>query len=374
MPLSFRGQSSSCLKEVRMMADNRINEISHHMTEETMTAFVENEKARGASDNMIRRFTGAVKVIYDYLPEDKCVTKERLLAWRVGMEEKGYSQLTVQNYVKYVNRYLDFVGCPEIRFNRGKAKNIQGMEFGFLTALEPTEKRDRKDVVWLCECRCGKRIELPATRLITHNTLSCGCILKEHMSRANQYIDSTSLRQSLDETVISTRSESGYVGVTKKRGKWQAQITYKRKRYNLGTYSKLEDAVKARARGKALILDDAMSLKEIYEALHKDELPLPKKGTEPKQIILKETVKSESTSSLPTKRTDNTSGQTGVHFRKEKWEARICHNGLRYMLGRFERIEDAVAARKKAEELLLSDPDRFVELYSEKARIYKIKK
>lgn len=42
------------MKEVRMMTDNRIDESSHHMTEETMTAFLENEKARGASDNMIR--------------------------------------------------------------------------------------------------------------------------------------------------------------------------------------------------------------------------------------------------------------------------------------------------------------------------------
>lgn len=362
------------MSQTHMVTENRIYEISHHMTEETMAAFLEHEKTLGSSANMLRRFAGAVRVVYEFLPEDKCVTKERLLSWRTGMEGKGYAPDTILNYVKCINQYLDFVGCSEIRFNRGKAKNIQGMKFGFLTALEPTGKRDRKDVVWICECRCGKRIELPATRLLTHNTLSCGCILKEHMNRANRYIDNTSLRQSLDETVISTRSESGYIGVTKKRGKWQAHITYKKKRYNLGTYTKLEDAVKARAKGKALILDDAATLMELYDVLHADDSPLPKKGNEPKQKHTEESRQASNSSPLPVVRADNTSGQTGVSFRKEKWEARICYNGLRYMLGRFESIEEAIAKRKTAEDILLSDPDEFVRLYSEKARVYRVRK
>ena len=43
------------------------------------------------------------------------------------------------------------------------------------------------------------------------------------------------------------------------------------------------------------------------------------------------------------------------------------------MLGRFEDIDDAIAARKQAEEDLKKNPEEFVKLYSAKYRVYKIK-
>ncbi len=47
---------------------------------------------------------------------------------------------------------------------------------------------------------------------------------------------------------------SGYTGVYRnnKLGTWTAQITFMRKTYYLGTYEKLEDAVKARQRGEEM--------------------------------------------------------------------------------------------------------------------------
>jgi hypothetical protein len=48
---------------------------------------------------------------------------------------------------------------------------------------------------------------------------------------------------------------------------------------------------------------------------------------------------------------DNTSGHTGVTWRKQKskWNAYIKHNYKRVNLGYFENLEDAVAARKAGE-------------------------
>lgn len=245
---------------------------SNIMTPERMASFIAHEKNNGASENMIRRLTCAVNAVYDHLPEDKLLTKERLLRWRKSMEESGYASITVQNYVKYINRYLDHAGCSEIRFNRGKAKDITDMTFGYLKAIEPTGGKNRGDIVWRCRCKCGKTVELPATRLLLGNTLSCGCLHKEHFQRVNKYIANTSLRQSLSEQTESSRSASGYMGVTAKRDKWQAYITYKGKHYSLGCYSKLEDAVKARANAKQLVREDAMKLLEFYDEIHKHDL------------------------------------------------------------------------------------------------------
>ena len=341
------------------------NTNNHQMNQESMVAFIEYHTNRGASDNMARRFKAAVKMLYEFLPEDKLITRDRLLEWRADLNEKGYAYQTVQNYVIWINLYLDYVGLSGIRFNRGKMKDISGVEFGYLTAIEPTDKRNRKDVVWLCRCRCGTMIELPATRLIGNNTLSCGCILKETIKRANKYFGGTSLEQSLKEKVVSTRSASGYVGVTKKRDKWQAYIVYKRQYINLGVYSKLEDAIKARARGKEAVMEDAAELLKVYEAIHENDEALPNKATEPQRDFSCEPRVINNQPTTAAKRLDNTSGYTGVSFRKSKWEARICYNKLRYILGRFETQDEAIKARQDAENLLKADPGAFIEHYEE---------
>ncbi len=53
------------------------------------------------------------------------------------------------------------------------------------------------------------------------------------------------------------------------------------------------------------------------------------------------------------KRSDNTTGVTGVYFRKDtqKYFAQINSHGKTYRLGNFERFEDAVKARKEAESI-----------------------
>lgn len=49
--------------------------------------------------------------------------------------------------------------------------------------------------------------------------------------------------------------------------------------------------------------------------------------------------------------TNNTSGHTGISFHKLKgqWYARISFKGKTYNLGYFDKIEDAIQARKEAE-------------------------
>ena len=347
------------------MAETMINTCSHLMTPDTMAAFIESEIKKGASENTVRRLKATVKMVYEFLPEDKLLTRERLLELRADLNEKGYAYQTIQNYVKWINIYLDYAGLSEIRFNRGKGKDISGMEFGFITAIEPTEKRHRKDVVWLCRCRCGTMLEMPATRLILNNTLSCGCIQKEKIKRANKYFGGTSLEKSLKDPVTSTRSMSGYVGVTRKRDKWQAYITYKREHISLGVYEKLEDAVKARARGKEAVMADATELLKIYEAIHENDEALPSKSTLPKNDLPYEPRVVNNQPTTAAKRLDNKSGYTGVSFRKNKWEARICYNKLRYFLGRFDTQDEAIKARQDAEKLLQTGPDAFVVHYED---------
>ena len=60
-------------------------------------------------------------------------------------------------------------------------------------------------------------------------------------------------------------------------------------------------------------------------------------------------VSSEGNCRNRTKRADNKSGVTGVNFQCGKWVARITHNKKKVNLGSFNNLEDAKAARLKAE-------------------------
>lgn len=67
-----------------------------------------------------------------------------------------------------------------------------------------------------------------------------------------------------------------------------------------------------------------------------------------------------------TVRRNNTSGVPGVDWltRKRRWRASICFKGRRYSLGSFGRFEDAVRARRRAEETL---HDEFVREFDKSA-------
>ena len=54
---------------------------------------------------------------------------------------------------------------------------------------------------------------------------------------------------------------------------------------------------------------------------------------------------------------NNTSGHTGVsyHVRRGQWYARISFRGKTYSLGYYDNLDDAIAARKKAEKIKFDD-------------------
>lgn len=59
-------------------------------------------------------------------------------------------------------------------------KNLRGVEFGRLTAVEPVGKSKYGRVIWSCLCSCGTRIDIPSMYLLAKDgTRSCGCLRKK---------------------------------------------------------------------------------------------------------------------------------------------------------------------------------------------------
>lgn len=132
-------------------------------------------------------------------------------------------------------------GC---RNNR--TKNLQGVKFGLLTALEPTPEKDTDgSVKWLCRCDCGNYKVVSSNKLRMEHTTSCGCIAYSTAQEAKIYVDGTCVNQMLSEKV-SRNNTSGYRGVSRAGKRWQAYISYAGKMRFLGKFATKEEAAEAR--------------------------------------------------------------------------------------------------------------------------------
>lgn len=61
----------------------------------------------------------------------------------------------------------------------GKFIDITGQRFNMLIALRPTDKRDGHNVIWECQCDCGKIALISGKRLRNGQAKCCGCLYKK---------------------------------------------------------------------------------------------------------------------------------------------------------------------------------------------------
>ncbi len=242
------------------------------LTREYIDTYLQQKQGTGISPSAVKKYRTPLNALQQWLGEDKTLSAERLQAWRKHIEAQGYSKVTVQNYVKTVNNFLRAIGLETMCIPRPIRNDLTGQTFGYLTILEPIEERKGRNLVWKCACKCGNITYVPTALLLSGRTSSCGCLKEEILDYHNGRIDGTDLSKALDDTVFNPNSVSGYVGVYLSRGKWEAYITYKKKRYYLGSYNNKEDAIKARTRAKELVMEDAQRLQELLE-LQKHEHP-----------------------------------------------------------------------------------------------------
>lgn len=58
-----------------------------------------------------------------------------------------------------------------------------GQRFGKLIALDRAGYTKTKKILWRCKCDCGKETLVDICSLVTGNTVSCGCYLKERITK-----------------------------------------------------------------------------------------------------------------------------------------------------------------------------------------------
>ncbi|MFI3214906.1 MAG: hypothetical protein R3Y24_16455 [Eubacteriales bacterium] len=114
-----------------------------------------------------------------------------------------------------------------------------------------------KESKWLCRCDCGTEVVVLHSALTRGRTTSCGCkqeeVRRENFEKHIHFVDGTCIEKIAAKTTPKNNT-SGFRGVNKREnGKFRASITFKGKRYDLGTYLSLEEAIEARVAGEIMV-------------------------------------------------------------------------------------------------------------------------
>ncbi|WP_252251159.1 AP2 domain-containing protein [Clostridium sp. VAP52] len=210
-------------------------------------------------------------------------------------------------------------------------------KLGMLVLIKK-EKRNNK-IYWYCECECGNKKWIRADALTKKNpTKSCGCL-----ARSSQF----------------TKKD-----ITNKRfGKLIAIRPTGQKRGNSTVWE-----CECDCGNTCYIAIDCLN-SEKTKSCGCNQKEQRKKMRKLGQIKLKKTNFIEGTSILHITHDkllkNNTSGITGVSWdgSRKKWKAQIEFKGKHYDLKRHKNKEDAIKARKDAEEELFGN---FLEWYNKK--------
>ncbi|NJA28729.1 hypothetical protein GSQ33_02115 [Clostridioides difficile] len=147
-------------------------------------------------------------------------------------------------------------GCMQSE-TQFKQNDLTNKKFGRLTAIKNTREKARSGhYIWLCKCTCGNEIKTAENNLTAGRTKSCGCLKKEaeirnarialRVHQEKNIVDNTNI-SIIKKTEASTNSKTKVRGVcwNKEKGKYHAQIEFKKVHHNLGYYDNIEDAEKA---------------------------------------------------------------------------------------------------------------------------------
>lgn len=205
-------------------------------------------------------------------------------------------------------------------------KDLTGQRFGRLVAVKALPPAPgRRNKRWECRCDCGNTSVVDGSNLTTGNTISCGCA-RFGRSRTK---DITGNRFGRLTAMMPTGRKNGT---------------------NVFWLCQCDCGKQTEASSDNLRSGSVTSCGCYTKELAERNL---KKGQE--SFIENELKDQTALCSLTAKTpSNNTSGRKGVYFdgKRGKWVAQIVFQRKCYNLGRYNKFEDAVKAREKAEEKL----------------------
>lgn len=221
--------------------------------------------------------------------------------------------------------------------------DLTGETFERLTVIKLDHQHPKnKSKYWLCQCSCGNKTIVSSTRLLRKEIRSCGCLAKELTKIRNKKYNTYDL--SGEYGICYTRQGKEFWFDKEDYDRIKDYCWSNQKGYAVTKLPKEENQPHENIYMHRIVMgcsnDGELDVDHIFGKPHdnrKEKLRICTKA----ENCLNNAI-----------RKDNTSGATGVMWRKDtlQWNAVIHKNRKTYWLGAFNNFNDAVKARKEGEE------------------------
>lgn len=230
---------------------------------------------------------------------------------------------------------MNFLHYLMIWTNMGTAKNLLNQKFERLTVIEDCGSNKHKQKIWRCHCKCGSEIIATSSSLLSGNTKSCGCLQRE--------IARSQLRK-YNTYDLSGEYGVGYTSNTNHKFYFDLEDYEKIKNY---CWCECQGYIETKINNSSIRLHRLLfevSDKEVIDHINHDTLDNRKYN-----LRIATVSQNGMNQKLSTR---NTSGEKGVswHKRDKCWRAFITVNKKYIHLGSFNTKDEAILARRKAEE------------------------
>lgn len=223
---------------------------------------------------------------------------------------------------------------------------MKGKKCGRLTVIGISPNKyyypnGRSENRWICQCDCGKIIEIRGSFLRNGNSISCGCYRddkckqRRHLNTYiihDDYIEGVSHNQDINFFIDKEDFEliKDYTWTTNKDGYMVTRMRVKDK-YRM------------------------VRMHRLIMGVHETSTPLIDHINRNKTDNRKNNLRfaNKSINAMNSKQRESTTGICGVYYREDcikPYSAHINIDGKRILLGRFNTLDEAAIARKQAEQ------------------------
>lgn len=234
-------------------------------------------------------------------------------------------------------------------------QDLTGQTFSRLTVIERAEdqysERGTKKIMWRCRCECGNETIVGGSHLKSGHTRSCGCLMKESAAKQGRASRQYNKYEFKDDYVIGyTNQGCPFYFDIDDYNLVKQYCWYKYNGYittNTPIELKNTNKYKNQIRLHRLIMNCPDDM--VVDHINHD----PTDNRKSNLRIATPLQNGFNRSTL----CNSTSGVTGVSQYKDtgKWRAYIMLHNKQLYLGTYTNFEDAVAARKKAEEKIFGE-------------------
>ncbi len=151
------------------------------ISKEQIDFFITNLYREEKSPSTIEKYRRDAFAFYNYLADEKIVSKEVVQNWKAELLEQGYKISSINSMIAAVNSFLDFIGASYCRVKqfkcqrqlfRDKDRNLTKEEFFLL--VNAAQKKGDERLQLLLQTICGTGIRVSEVQYITFEAVKTG--------------------------------------------------------------------------------------------------------------------------------------------------------------------------------------------------------